>query len=794
MDEALRERIGEIHRLRQEYDDLYEQSRQAHALHLEREELLKGQLQKQQEVIQILQDKNIQLKDVLRLQLDWKEQVIQEMKESQSLIVTLSMTKDNLETQYHDLQRQYYHVKKEKEEALQVVEDLQVQQITLSQQIHEYSLQQMEFDTIQKKYNALQHIVEYDMIAKIQYDSILYERDFLLQKVENDLIHKDVFLEEKQAKEQLQQQLQDEYIVKTAFDELQVKYDQLLEEKQVLESTFKVMEETRDERLKTSAEYEGVVKSLTQQVHEKDIQIRQFEDKTDALTTEITEIKAELQRVYDDLHRQHQYTAQYETNKASFTTQIGNLKLQLRREQDAKLALQEQNHVLVQKMDEQKTEYSKSLLENQQKLQEVNQVKDIQYQEKIHALEVALQEEQQKKYDMQGMQEECMELEQEVQQHKTNAAIQHAYQENYLKEISDCKNVIIGLQEEKALLQQKNEDLQHVIEDFRMAIMTELSPSFKHFYVKPQLLTSSPGFGSAQGSSAYYQSGLHNSGVGRQLSSDELEATPFSPPPPPPQLSDPSRLPQSLAMSNKASPSMNAVAARSPSPVVKDTAPSNTTAGPTSHISNPNAIQLHSQEAKLISKSPSPMGRNGGVVINTEPGGKLIIDPSLPSLSLPRTNTTPTRLRPVSQLSNGAKNNGGSPTNTGKNSNTVVIAEPPSSRGDTSPKNSSSSGRGRFQQVGAMETWRSPTKPSALQSKQQSFAMTKHVVPRVRITASSSASRGSMDSQDDHRTYEVGRDLKIQGIELSPSADLKSSSSSPSSSAISLGESPGSRR
>ena len=187
---------------------------------------------------------------------------------------------------------------------------------------------------------------------------------------------------------------------------------------------------------------------------------------------------------------------------------------------------------------------------------------------------------------------------------------------------------------------------------------------------------------------------------------------------------------------------------RAPSPSFRETLPSNTSLGsPKSIPIDANHMLLQSTQAKTLSKSPSPMGRHGGVVVNTTPSGLLVIDPSLPSANLPRTNSTPTRLRPE--------------------------LEAPA-------EIQSANTKGRFDSMGGgMDSWRSPMSKNS-SNNQKEYALSNHLNPPVKIPQSANTRKNK-------------KEVKIQDLEKSPPNDnnnntSNSSDNSPDSSAASVSD------
>ncbi len=635
MEEALQDRIRELAKSRADYDDLLDKFRQSNHLFDEKETLYKEQLKQSQHTIELWKEKYYKVKTIVNEHNELKQSFQQDVKILQETAKLLDQREQDLHHSMELLKDMNQKLTLENQEYQNQIQILEEKEIIMLRKCQEEMISKEEHDALVKKYQALQHIIEFDMISKVQYHQVEDDNHRLKQRIEQQCVDRRTYQEILQRFETLDSAVNSgQYIKRDDYERLLLENQSLNEDKRVIEASVRIVNEMKDQSMRQSEEKDVTIHGLQKKIEliEKDMQ---------QLTMEHHHISIELQQKREEILRHDEERKQslekvmsLENQKSTLLTQLGQVKLSLRNETEQRKDLQQQVKIWEGRLESAKLEFSKELIEHNQKLNEVFSGKERTWQQRFADLELqcTVLDRESKEYCRvkEELEQKVHQLDEMNQELSKTIAVKEVYEDTTQRDIQ-------RLHQDRSQLQLKNAELTTMLEELRINVMSELSPSFRKYFNNGTLSPGGDSMVTSQGlgQSREWMSGteLRHSPQSQQERRQSISEGGNHPHPSPSQSSQRSTF-SALDINDTPTPVVTLA-----TQFVSSHRPSSSSSLNGFGYELPRSTQssTSSNQAQLRRSPPSPK-------TSMPPSPR--VDHSVPSIAIPRTNTPP-KLRPA---------------------------------------------------------------------------------------------------------------------------------------------------
>lgn len=499
MDSLVESRREELSRVRQDYDELFEKFKLANTLFADREALYRNQIQQLEESMAILRRKNDNLKFSLKAQNAAKEAFTEDVLQLQEVAKLLEEREQTMVAACDSANEKNKQLEKENESLRSTVVSLQDQISRLQVIMEDTTVSKIEYNALNAQLKTIEGVLQTDYVSKTLFNQQHDDLVAIKSHMENDTVEKALFDALQSKLQQLEQRLPTDFIAMSEYKALQHILQNVLDERKLWEESSRVVEESRGEKARLLSEAEARIISLKDRVEHSEIELSELRGQYQQVTDELFSARAELDRREKEQTDQTNTISQLEQARASLLTQVGHLKLTLRNEAEARHEAIEAKAALQLQVEKLRREFSTSLIDSNQKIKQVFDSTEDQlrrrldeHEQRIQYLQEQLETANKIKEGLESNYEAAKEhnrdMEVLITDAKTQLTIQIASNDTFQRENFDLRQQIVDLKMEREMLLQKitevqrqNKELNENLEEFRLMVFSELSPSFKKF-------------------------------------------------------------------------------------------------------------------------------------------------------------------------------------------------------------------------------------------------------------------------------------------------------------------------
>jgi hypothetical protein len=521
MEEIIQQRLREFNRLQADYDELYDKFQLSHRLHDEKEAIYQKQIKELTDIIVKLKQKNSKLKAIVSTDKEMKESFQQDVMKLQDLFRVMEEKEKEFLSQIEALRDENNSLSKDNADKQETMLRVQQDLSALHGKIETEMVAKSDYQLLQSQYNSLQFQFQQmhadvtsgqKFVTREQYDQL----DHSYQNVLNNVKSKFVEVE--------------------LYQRLQENYEGLFHEKKLLEDSIQLVQENQELVTKEKLDLSGRLLSLRERIEKNEDQLTSRAEEIRQLHEELSRAREETSLLLQEKSELLGAQELLEKQKVSYLMQINSLKAALKKEGEARGQLIEEKQSAEKELYAMKLEYSTKLIESNTKITSIYENTEFQFKSKISELQTLNKVLNEKVANLQALldntQEKAAHLAAQSQQQereavelKSKLAVQAAYYENLSKENADLQQQLLELREEKFQLTQKVLELSQIIDEFRVTIVSELSPSIGRFFNQ----------GPTSAQSQQQQQQQQQAGQRSRLGSSPRSSPPWAPPQSPSQ-------------------------------------------------------------------------------------------------------------------------------------------------------------------------------------------------------------------------------------------------------------------
>lgn len=474
MEQALQQRILELNRCRADYDDLFEKFKQTNVLVDEREQVYKTKIRDLTAALDAASQQNAELNKIAMTQ----KQVKKAFQKDARLLADAARM---LEQREAEVSKALFATQAANASLTNELRELTEKHRSVVEE-RDGMVHREDHELLAKRIAKLQAAME-DMVSKLSYEQLVEDNRILKKRMLNDMVEHSEYEALQGRLQAMERRLPFDYVSKDEYYKLQQAYCNLQDDKRVVEESVRLVEETRDASAALRSEGEAKAAFLKGRVEQTEREIADLRAHYDRAMEELNLLRGELARTEAGRRAAEERCQSNESAKAQLMTQLAKAKLAVRHEIESKQALQEARDTLEKALEAARLDFSTKLIDSNHKIKDVFDATEQQLHRRIRSLE---DENTAIKGSMDTLRAECQSLRDQLHamdktanDARTAVAVQAAYGENALREMTDLREQIITLKCERQDWASRSQCLQLELDDFKSSVFNGLSPSLK---------------------------------------------------------------------------------------------------------------------------------------------------------------------------------------------------------------------------------------------------------------------------------------------------------------------------
>lgn len=502
MDGLLAASQAESRRATLDYEALFEQFQITKQLFGERDEVYRTKIKELEQSVALLSRKNDNLKFSIRGQNASKQAFAEDVAQLQLVAKLLEERETALTDAYENSLREISHKNIELEDLKDQIVRHEHHYKRLQHVLTDSTVPTSEFVAQGRKLRDLEESLKNDYVSKSVYEKVVDECNAMKLQMEKNMVEKSLYETLHQKHVDLERRLPVEYFPVGEYEKLKRLLQSVMDEKRHLEKSSLIVQEQRDEQLISYREIEAKAVLLKGRVENQEGEIFQLRQQKEVISQELLMLRSNHLTSEEDRSELREKIRELENAKNHLSTQCGHLKMQLSHESSAKQEAIEARKQVEKHIDQLRHDYNSRIIDSNQKMNDVVETSELQYKQRLQEttnhnqrlqLQVHgnLQEMDLLQQENERLRLHCRELENLIGDAKTQLTLQLASQETNFRENELLKQQEQAWKAEKDQLMQRlqdlqagNQQMQNYVEEFRLLVFSELSPTFRKHLVK----------------------------------------------------------------------------------------------------------------------------------------------------------------------------------------------------------------------------------------------------------------------------------------------------------------------